>query len=341
MTVAREPDHYRRGFTLVELLVVIAIIGILIALLLPAVQAAREAGRRLQCSNNLKQLGLAAHGHLAATKRWPTGGWGYLWIGDPDLGTSWQQPGGWVFNLLPYMEQENVYLLQSGRDHAEQRAAGTRMISTPIPGLNCPSRREARLYTATTAWPHIQMPFYTDTTPRQARTDYAINGGDYYTDPSSNSSGIWLGGPNNHPLGTMEPARSGWRKIGQVATGISFAASEVTEKQVTDGLSKTYLIGEKYLNADHYEDGVDNGDNESMYMGDNGDIVRWGGPAFPPQQDRPGLEFWRYFGSAHAGVFQMVLCDGSVHAIAYEIDGAVHGKLANRKDGGLVADNDY
>ena len=75
-----------RGFTLVELLVVIAIIGILIALLLPAIQAAREAARRSQCKNNLKQMGLAAQNHLSTQKCFPSGGWGFLWVGDPDRG---------------------------------------------------------------------------------------------------------------------------------------------------------------------------------------------------------------------------------------------------------------
>ena len=100
----------KRGFTLVELLVVITIIGILIALLLPAVQAAREAARQTQCKNNLKQLALGAlnleeHQHCL-----PTGGWGWMWVGEPEGSPCKNsQPGGWGFNILSYIEQRNLH----------------------------------------------------------------------------------------------------------------------------------------------------------------------------------------------------------------------------------------
>src|SRR5215468_1104499 len=94
-----------RGFTLVELLVVIAIIGVLIALLLPAVQSAREAARRSQCQNSLKQIATAFLNHESTQKIFPTSGWGWGWVGDPDRGYKRNQPGGWLYNILPYIEQ--------------------------------------------------------------------------------------------------------------------------------------------------------------------------------------------------------------------------------------------
>ncbi len=99
------------GFTLVELLVVITIIGILISLLLPAVQSAREAARATQCSNNIRQMAVACLHHTEAQGHFPTGGWGWRWAGDPNRGFNHRQPSGWHYNILPYLEQETLHQL--------------------------------------------------------------------------------------------------------------------------------------------------------------------------------------------------------------------------------------
>src|SRR5882762_2665231 len=111
-----------RAFTLVELLVVIAIIGILVALLLPAIQAAREAARRSQCTNQLRQLAIAFHNHHDTHKHLPTGGWAFTWLGYPEYGFGKNQPGGWMYNILPYMEEQNLHDIGKSATTAAARA---------------------------------------------------------------------------------------------------------------------------------------------------------------------------------------------------------------------------
>ena len=136
----------RNAFTLVELLVVIAIIGILIGLLLPAINAAREAGRRMQCSNNLKQLGLGCIHHEGTVGFLPTGGWAYYWTGDPDMGFGRSQPGGWTYTILPWIEYKSMFDLGTGQNVAQKKVAFAQRGQMAIPTLYCPTRRPAKLY---------------------------------------------------------------------------------------------------------------------------------------------------------------------------------------------------
>ncbi|MCA9100399.1 MAG: DUF1559 domain-containing protein [Planctomycetales bacterium] len=321
----------RRGFTLVELLVVIAIIGILIALLLPAVQAAREAARRAQCTNQLKQMGLGSLNHHDVHGHFPTGGWGYLWVGDPDRGFDLHQPGGWIYNILPYVEQGTLHDLGKGQPAAAKAAAMSTRIATPVPAFNCPTRRSAIVYPALKKWNHSGMPIGTTTfTNNIARADYAGNGGEI--------PNIYASGPSDY---NGESSYGSWPDE-KTASGVIYGRSEVGIRKITDGTSNTYLIAEKYLNSDNYKSGEDSGDNEGMYMGFNEDIVRWTGNQQllrVPLQDKPGYDGREIFGGSHAAGFNAVFCDGSVHMIPYSVDLETHRRLGNRKDG-LPIDGD-
>ncbi len=316
------PRSSRCGFTLVELLVVIAIIGILISLMLPAVQAAREAGRRVQCQNHAKQIGLAFVLHQETYGFYPSAGWGWHWLGDPDRGIGKKQPGSWCYSILPFLEQGPLHKL--GADGQPdvitdaQKAGAAQASQIPLSVFHCPTRRAVRPY------PHVLLAavpgghaWNGDAVTVMSRTDYAANAGDTQV--------FWHEGPNP----TDAFAGKGFWDM-SASTGLCHQRSEVKIAQVFDGTSNTYMVGEKYLNPDHYDSGLDPSDDQSMLAGDDYDMNKWTDE--PPLQDRPGLaEAWR-FGSAHPGVFMMTLCDGSTRPINFQIDRDVHRYLGNRKD---------
>jgi prepilin-type N-terminal cleavage/methylation domain-containing protein/prepilin-type processing-associated H-X9-DG protein len=328
----------RRAFTLVELLVVIAIIGVLISLLLPAVQAAREAARRAQCTNHLKQLGLAALQHETAQGFFPYGGWGWWYTGDPDNGAGMDQPGSWNFQLLPQLEQQSIYDL--GRDGvrsrknsngtpgaaptAAQKVGHKRREALPVAVFNCPSRRTSIVYPRVGNSHYSQGNGY-DPILESAALDYCMNSGGPYMS------------------GERLAAGDDWD-----AGGIAHGGSLVTVADITDGTAHTYLVGEKYLNPDCYETGLDPADDRGIYEGGGIDNYRWcsdvkpdyvppASPNLPPMQDRPGMSYYYGFGSAHPGGSNFVFCDGSVQPVNYDISPAVHASLGWRDDGRTAA----
>ncbi len=321
----------KSAFTLVELLVVIAIIGILIALLLPAVQSAREAARQMQCKNHLKQFGLAAHNHHEALGHFPAGGWSWIWIGDPDRGAGMQQPGGWIYNSLPYLEQRTLHDLQSGKTGDARLEAARQMISTPLAIANCPSRRPPVPVPASLVVPEQAAPHYSATTTHIAVNDYAANGGDVYCAPHSAGTGWTHKGPVDHADAESATGIERFRKLAAYANGVVYVGSTISMAHVRDGTSNTIYCGEKYLIPDDYASARFLGDNENMYMGAAYDVLRF--TDLEPMQDRRGyFGAWRY-GSAHPGVFNVCLCDGSVRSLSYTIDMEIFGRLGNRKDG--------
>jgi prepilin-type processing-associated H-X9-DG protein len=130
--------------------------------------------------------------------------------------------------------------------------------------------------------------------------------------------------------------------VSKAATGICYLRSEIRIGDVLDGASNTYLIGEKYLNPDSYEDGSDGADNESMYSGYNNDNHRSTRTStaaqdpYAPLQDTPGNMNPFPFGSAHTGAFNMVFCDGSVRTVSYAVNKQLHRRLGHREDGEAV-----
>ena len=317
---ASQVRDLRRAFTLVELLVVIAIIGVLVGLLLPAVQAAREAARRMQCQNHLKQIGLAFHNHHDTFNHLPTGGWGWDYVGDPDGGFAENQPGGWTYNILPFVEQKNLRDIGLGNPGPLKEAELKRLVETPIKFYNCPSLRPAALYPIP---PNNQPKNAAKPVLLGAKTDYAANAGDQLADERDGGS------PTPAAIGNF------------TYTGICFVRSKIRLAEVTDGTSNTLMVGEKHLAVTMYRTGDDLADNENLYAGFDNDHFRTTNNTktgnaddirFPPRVDSRTPDL-RCFGSAHASGFNAVLCDGSVRIIKYTIEETTYMGLGNRADG--------
>lgn len=357
------PFNCRAAFTLVELLVVIAIIGILVALLLPAIQAAREAARLAQCKNQVRQIALAMLNYETANKAFPSGGWSSSWVGDPNVDTGPRQPGGWIYQSLPYLEQQAITSIGQGLTGQELITALTKQGEAAIPIFNCPTRRPAQLYPSVelTTWNSHPLEF-------AAKTDYAANAGG---NPNAKA------GPGPIPLFPFVVSNCDGRYpncnwmnkqtwLDMYWTGIVGDHVGATIPQITDGTSTTLLVGEKWLYEFYYDVSsidaeLDNqtnrmskdnpGDNGVMYAGYDYDTVRGCGyvdqtlksppmrdseyDRSNPQTDKKGAHYQERFGSAHPAGLNIARCDGSVDTESFDVDPLVWAKLGSRHDGGL------
>jgi prepilin-type N-terminal cleavage/methylation domain-containing protein/prepilin-type processing-associated H-X9-DG protein len=289
----------RAAFTLVELLVVIAIIGILAALLLPAIQAAREAGRRSECQNHLKQIGLAILNYHDTQKTFPMGR-----ERTDQFGVSW------AFRLLPQLEESAVYASRDATRHVDD-PKNIRAMRTPIQVYACPSRRAAaadRNFDNNDAAPLVL--------DAAALGDYASNAG-------------------YDVLAGMVPGTSDFLPPSQIdmrITGPIFSGSQISGKRVTDGLSSTLAVGERHIppadatkpsNMQEYWQG-----DTAFFAGDRQPTIfrgtRYGlatGPydiAVKATED-PLVPLER-FGGSHPGVVMFAYLDGHVAPLEIGIE---------------------
>jgi prepilin-type N-terminal cleavage/methylation domain-containing protein len=304
--VMTRPSLRASAFSLVELLVVIAIIGILIALLLPAVQRVRESASRVACSNNLRQIGMAFIHHAENYKYLPTGGNGYRvdrkWAGSGIPADYRTQTWAWGYQILPFIEQGNLYVNTS-----DEIVSGT-----PIKLYFCPTRRPPTALSGGDWAVH--------TYPR-AMTDYAGNAG---TDSTGGDNGGMYGAGKDGVV-----IRLGYTDF-------------VSLTDIPDGTSTTLMVGEKHLNLTFVTTEPQPDDNDGYVGGFQDDVVRWG--AFPPRADEYLPEYttatihptiWQ-FGGSHPTGFQAIFVDASVHFIHYTIDPTTFRYLCSRNDGHTV-----
>lgn len=326
---------HNQGLSVIQVVIVVVVIGVLVALIIPAIQIARASARMAQCKHNMNQLSAAMRKHEQAQGFFPSGGWGARWVGDADSGFDKHQPGGFFYNILPYLDRQELHDLAAGtaRGSDKQNDLNLQAAQTIVPVMTCPTRR-APMVRPTPINPKEMCNCSSPSDPSMSawfNGDYKANAGSvvvgWWTGPTSwEEAEKWIDEPLDTPKNPfLDMSKS---------NGICHQQSQVRADDVADGLANTYLLGEKCIDPVYYADFTDgndcNGDQPAIGA-DTLDLVGWTNTS--PTPDRPNKPNWRGFGSAHASGLNMSFCDGSVRTISYQIDRKIHRNLGNRKDG--------
>jgi prepilin-type N-terminal cleavage/methylation domain-containing protein len=362
MSTQRRNQPSRRGFTLVELLVVIAIIGILVALLLPAIQAAREAARRASCTNNIKNIALAAMTYHDANKHFPvdediyndppdifdlnTGRW-ILQPTDPIREARKLSGAGWIVEVLPQLEEQALYdrfkpfldkqwpFLQQGLN-ANDPALRTALASQPAV-LICPSDQFPG--PRSDQYPYTDGAQVSGAPVTVAVTCYKGNAGDTAFDrsddlpPFNTPLGYWSGGAQYTASGQKMDCHYAVDCFG-IFWRFSYHRGGVKIKEIVDGTSHTFLVGEASPVDGNSPAWNSEGDWAIAGIAINFDWQNYA--ACQPA----GACWWnmRGFRSSHPGGVQFAFADNSVRFIIDSIDHAVYRALSTRKKGDYTAE---
>ena len=330
MLSGRTRQRSSRGFTLIELLVVIAIIAILIALLLPAVQQAREAARRSQCKNNMKQIGLALHNYHDAHNSFPMGSWYYITRG-----------ASWRFSLLPYLDQAPVYnkatsgslnFYPAGNNAhtlADYNAATQPMLNLVLPVYDCPSSPVDNIYTYSSHFSSFGT---------QQIKYVGIMGA--YPDPNARTNISYLSSHGGYAT----------------SNGALLVGENTKFRDFTDGTSNTIIVGEQsgntrspQLSAYHSGwGGMSHLGTVSSWTAAGSGTAYFGSgvttvyhspnPTSTGSEANAPYDFCTPLSSYHEGGVHALLADGSTHFVSNNISLTLLQQLSARDDGTVVGE---